>query len=65
MSAMMPRVATLRRVPMPGEVGCVGACPLCSTKDGAKAPPCLACRDELRARLADMQLQWYVERAVN
>lgn len=64
MSAIVPRIATLRRVPMPGEIGCVGACPLCSGAS-ARTPPCLACRDELRARLEDMQLQWYVERAVN
>ena len=58
-----PRLQLVRYVPMPGEVGAIGSCPLCS---GAKcAPPCLACRDELRARLADMQLAWYVERAVN
>lgn len=57
-------VHTVRRVPMPGEIGCVGACPLCSAASRA-APPCLACRDEMRARLAEMQTQYYVERAMN
>lgn len=56
-------LATMRRVPMRGEVGCVGSCPLCST--APRSPPCLACRDELRARLAEMQLHHYVERALN
>lgn len=61
--ALLGHVETVRRVPQPGEVGCPGSCPLCA---GARAaPPCLACRDELRARLAEMQLQWYVERALN
>lgn len=56
-------VYTIRRVPQPGEVGCIGSCPLCS--GAARAPPCLACRDELRARFAEMQLHMYVERALN
>lgn len=38
--------------PRPGEIGCVGSCPLCSHGHGH--PPCLACRDELRARLTRM-----------
>lgn len=54
---------TLRRVPLRGEVGCPGSCPLCSGAAGA--PPCLACRDEMRARLAEMQAHRYVERALN
>lgn len=57
-------VYTVRRVPAPGEIGCVGACPLCC-QPGKSGPPCLACRDELRSRLAEMQLSYYVERAVN
>lgn len=65
MTAIGARVTTLRRIAAPGEVGCVGACPLCSCAQGRAMPPCLACRDELRARLEDMQLAWYVERAVN
>lgn len=60
----MSAIVTLRRVPGPGEVGCVGACPLC-TVPGKSSPPCLACRDELRARLADMQMHHYMARAVN
>lgn len=60
----MTAIVTLRRVPMPGEAGCVGACPLC-TVSGKPVPPCLACRDELRSRLADMQLHYYMQRAVN
>lgn len=68
MSAMFghltPRLCTVRRVPQPGDVGCPGSCPLCTSTTG-RAPPCLACRDELRARLEEMQLQFYVERAVN
>lgn len=56
-------VQLVRRVPQPGEIGCVGSCPLCSGARGA--PPCLACRDEMRERLAEMQLQFYVERAMN
>jgi len=60
----MSAIVTLRRVPMPGEVGCVGSCPLC-TCPGKAAPPCLACRDEMRARLADLQIHYYMARAVN
>jgi hypothetical protein len=55
---------TPRRL-LPGEIGCVGACPLCAAKTGSFTPPCLACRDELRSRVADMQLSYYAERAVN
>lgn len=55
--------STLRRAPRAGEVGCVGSCPLCAGARGA--PPCLACRDELRARVSEMRLAQYVERAVN
>lgn len=54
---------TMRRSPAPGEIGCVGACPLCSGAQGH--PPCLACRDELRARVAEMRLSHYVEGALN
>lgn len=66
MSALLPlpRVAMVRRVPQPGEIGSVSACPLCSATN-ARAPPCLACRDELRMRLAEMQLHSYVEKALN
>lgn len=60
----MPRVAMVRRVPQPGEIGCVSACPLCTAAD-PRAKPCLACRDELRMRLAEMQLHSYVEKAMN
>lgn len=60
----MTAIVTVRRVPVPGEVGCVGACPLCTVK-GKVNPPCLACREELRARLAEMQLHYYMARAVN
>ncbi|HET6406163.1 MAG TPA: hypothetical protein VFH78_16110 [Candidatus Thermoplasmatota archaeon] len=56
----------VRRVPAPGEIGCVGACPLCTVPgSAARHPPCLACREELRARLAEMQLSFYVARALN
>jgi hypothetical protein len=55
---------TVRRVPQRGEVGAVGACPLC-TVEGSALPPCLACREELRARLAEMQTHYYVARAMN
>lgn len=60
----MTAIVTLRRVPMPGDIGCVGACPLC-TVPGKSSPPCLACRDELRARLADLQVHYYMQRATN
>lgn len=53
--------ATLRRVPQPGEIGSISGCPLCQ---GA-SPPCLACRDELRARLAEMSTASMVEAALN
>lgn len=69
MTAIVPTTRTtvqVRLAPAPGEVGCVGACPLCTKAGSTKAyPPCLACREELRARLADMQLTYYVERALN
>ena len=62
----MSSVVMVRRAPMPGEIGCIGACPLCSKPGSAKAhPPCLACREELRNRLANMQLSYYVARAMN
>lgn len=62
----MSAIVQVRRQPTPGEVGCVGACPLCTRPGATRAtPPCLACRDELRARLADMQLHYYVARALN
>lgn len=64
MSAVLGVVYTMRRVPRPGEVGCPGSCPLCAAAEGLRAP-CLACREELRARLAEMQLAQYVERALN
>ena len=60
----MVAIVTVRRVPMPGEVGCVGACPLC-TVPGKTTAPCLACREELRSRLVEMQLPYYVARAMN
>ncbi|HUR70290.1 MAG TPA: hypothetical protein VM370_13680 [Candidatus Thermoplasmatota archaeon] len=60
----MTAIVTVRRLPVAGEIGCVGACPLCSVP-GKSSPPCLACREELRSRLADMQLQYYMQRAMN
>lgn len=57
-------VHTTRRVPQAGEVGCPGSCPLCAVP-GRAAPPCLACRDELRARLAEFNLHRFVEAALN
>ena len=64
MSAVVPLL--VRRVPSPGEPGCIGACPLCTVKGSAKSyPPCLACREELRSRLAEMQVSYYVARALN
>lgn len=41
----------LRIAPRQGEPGCLGSCPRCAPG----YPPCLACRDELRMRLLDMQ----------
>lgn len=58
-----PHLVTLRQVPMPGEVGHLGTCPLCS--HAKNAPPCLACRDELRARLSEMNTVVMIERALN
>lgn len=58
-------VHTMRHVPQRGEVGCIGSCPLCAGVEGRRAPPCLACREEMRARLAELQLHRYVERALN
>jgi hypothetical protein len=54
---------TLRRAPLPGEIGHLGTCPLCTTAKGS--PPCLACRDEMRARLLEMNAFVMVERALN
>lgn len=58
-----PHIHTLRRAPRPGDIGHPGTCPLCS--EAKAAPPCLACRDELRARLAEFQAAAYAQRAVN
>lgn len=52
-----------RRAPRPGDVGHLGTCPLCA--HAKNAPPCLACRDELRARVLDLHAAAYAERAVN
>ena len=54
---------TLRKAPQPGHVGHPGSCPLCSRAKGAL--PCLACRDELRARLLELDAVVMVERALN
>ena len=54
---------SLRRVARPGEIGHLGTCPLCAHAQGA--PPCLACRDELRARVLDLHASAYADRAVN
>lgn len=54
---------SLRRAPRPGDIGHPGTCPLCS--HARSAPPCLACRDELRARVLDLHAAAYAERAVN
>lgn len=64
MSAVLGAIYTMRRLPRPGEVGCPGSCPLCTGRVGRVAP-CLACREELRARLAELHLAHYVERALN
>ena len=62
----MTSVVMVRRAPMPGEVGCVGACPLCTKPGSTKAyPPCLACRETLRERVAALQLTYYMARALN
>lgn len=61
----MTSLVTVRLLPLPGEIGCVGACPLCSSTDGKAHPPCLACREALRERLQHMQLNYYVARALN
>ena len=54
---------SLRRAARPGDVGHLGTCPLCSHAVGA--PPCLACRDELRARVLDLHAAAYAGRALN
>ena len=41
-----------RRAPLPGDVGHLGTCPLCRGHE-AGYPPCLACRDEIRARVLE------------
>ncbi len=51
----------LRRGPRSGEIGSVSGCPLC----GGASPPCLACRDELRARVASLGVVAHVEAALN
>ena len=61
----MSAIVQVRRIPTPGEVGCVGACPLCTSKNGKSYPPCLACRETLRSRLAEMQVSYYLARALN
>lgn len=60
----MTSIVVVRRIPAPGEIGCIGACPAC-TVTGKHYPPCLACRDELRRRLSDMQTTYYMARAMN
>lgn len=52
MGSMTPSL-TMRRAPRPGEIGHPGTCPLCADGRANAAPPCLACRDELRARLVE------------
>lgn len=52
MGSTTPPSLTMRRAPRPGEIGHPGTCPLCSHVQGA--PPCLACRDEIRARLLEV-----------
>ena len=54
---------TYRRAPAPGEIGHPGTCPLCS--HAAAAPPCLACRDELRTRLAEFNAVEMTDLALN
>jgi hypothetical protein len=49
---------------MPSEIGHPGTCPLCAAL-GASAPPCLACRDELRARLLETDAVPMTELALN
>lgn len=62
----MTSLVTVRLVPLPGEIGCIGACPLCSsTGTGRSYPPCLACREVLRERLEQLQLPYYLARALN
>lgn len=62
----MSAVVMVRLQPLPGQVGCIGSCPLCTRPGSARPnPPCLACRDELRARLSEMQTTYYVARALN
>jgi len=55
---------TLRHVPQPGSIGCPGSCPLCCSS-AAPQPPCLACRDEMRERLTEMNTRHYVATACN
>ncbi len=52
MPATPAGLVPVRAEPKRGEIGCVGACPLCAPG----YPPCLACRDTLRARLRAFQL---------
>lgn len=61
MTSAVPRPQTtlLRRAPQPGEIGHLGSCPLCAR--GKNTPPCLACREELRARLLEMQQVVFVD----
>lgn len=58
-----PQLRLLRLAPLPGEIGHPGTCPLCSA--GKDTPPCLACRDELRARLLEMSPLTMTELAMN
>jgi hypothetical protein len=53
----------MRRAPRPGDIGHPGTCPLCA--DGNGTPPCLACRDELRARLTEFNMVNAVQKALN
>ena len=62
----MSAVVMVRLQPLPGQIGCIGSCPLCSRSGSARpTPPCLACREELRSRLSEMQMGYYVARARN
>lgn len=53
LEALVLSAAHVRQAPRAGEIGHVGTCPLCAGAAGC--PPCLACRDELRARLREME----------